>query len=580
LSAGLLKKNSLVKILIMNKAIFIDRDGVICKDTNYLHRIQDFKFIDKAVDALKLLSKTDYKIIIVTNQAGIAHGFYSEEDFHKLNSWMINNLKNKGIRVDKVYYCPHHPDAKVAKYKIDCNCRKPNIVMLKKAEKELNIDLKNSFLVGDKTSDIKTGENAGCKTILVKTGYAGKDKKYNITPDFTVKNLYEAFKLILKGKTRISMIGTLPPIKGVSDYCIELSQSMSKYIDVDFISFKKIYPEFLYPGGTKDTDKNFKIEENKNLKIRNLITYYNPFTWAWAGLSAKSKIVHIQWWTSVLAPIYLVIFLFLKLKRKKIILTIHNIIGHETGLLDKIITKIIFSFPDILIVHSDKNIEQIKDIFYISDNRIVKIPHGIYNFYKNTNISKTEARTKLKIKQNIPVVLSFGNIREYKGVDVLIKAFSVVKKELPDALLVIAGKCWIDWKDNEKLIEKYSLKKDIITFLDYVPMSDVKLYFESCDLVALPYKEFEAQSGPGNIALAFHKPLVVTNVGALPDLVKNKKCVLEVNDIKGIANQMIKILKDKKLAKELSKESKELCKDFSWEGIAKKTIKLYEGILK
>ena len=565
----------------MNKAVFLDRDGVICKDTNYLYKIKDFEFIGKAIDALKLLSKTDYKIIIITNQAGIAHGFYSEEDFHKLNSWMINNLKDKGIKIDKVYYCPHHPNAKVAKYKLDCDCRKPNTGMLKKAEKEFNINLKKSFFVGDKTSDIKTGKNAGCKTILIKTGYAGKDKKYNITPDFTVKNLYEAVKLILKDeKIRISMIGTLPPIKGVSDYCIELSQALSKYVEIDFISFKKIYPEFLYPGGTKDTDKNFKIKENKNLKIRSLITYYNPFTWVWAGLSTKGKIVHIQWWTSVLAPIYFVIFLFLKLKRKKIILTAHNIIGHESSLLDKIITKIIFSFPDILIVHSDKNIEQTKDIFHTPDYKIVKIPHGIYNFYKNSEISKEEARKKLKIKPNIPVVLCFGNIRDYKGVDILINAFSLVKKELPDALLVIAGKCWIDWKDNEKLIKKYSLKKDIITFFDYVPMSDVKLYFKSCDLVALPYKEFEAQSGPGNIALAFHKPLVVTNVGALPDLVKNKECVLETADIKGIAKQMIKILKDKKLAKELSKDSKELCKDFSWEGIAKKTIKLYETILK
>ncbi|GEM_PF-48671 len=565
----------------MNKAVFLDRDGVICKDTHHLHKIKDFEFIDKAVDALNLLSKTDYKIIIITNQAGIAHGFYSEEDFHKLNSWMLNTLKDKGIRVDKVYYCPHHPNAEIAEYNTDCICRKPKIGMLKKAEKEFDIDIKNSFLVGDQTSDIKTGENAWCKTILVKTGYAGKDKKYNIIPDFTVKNLYEAVKLILKDKqTRISMIGTLPPIKGVSDYCIELSQALSKHIEVDFISFKKIYPEFLYPGGTKDNDKNFKIEENKNLKIRSLITYYNPLTWAWAGLSAKSKVVHIQWWTSVLAPIYFVIFLFLKLKRKKIILTIHNIIGHESSLLDKIITKIIFSFPDILIVHSEKNIEQMKDIFHIPDNKIVKIPHGIYNFYKNSEISKTGARKKLKIKPNIPVVLCFGNIREYKGVNILINAFSRVKKELPDALLVIAGKCWIDWRDNEKLIEKYSLKNDIITFLDYVPMSDVKVYFQSCDLVALPYKEFEAQSGPGNIALAFNKPLVVTNVGALPDLVKNKECVLEVNDIKGIAEQMIKILKDKKLAKELSKDSKELCKDFSWEGIAKKTIKLYGTVLK
>ncbi len=184
----------------MNKAVFLDRDGVICKDTDYLHKIQDFEFIDKAIDALKLLSKTDYKIIIITNQAGIAHGFYTEEDFHKLNNWMLKEFKSKSIKIDKVYYCPHHQNAEIAKYKLDCDCRKPKTGMLKKAEKEFNINLKNSFLVGDQSSDIRAGENAGCKTILVRTGYAGKDKQYKVIPDFTVKNLYEAVELILKGE--------------------------------------------------------------------------------------------------------------------------------------------------------------------------------------------------------------------------------------------------------------------------------------------------------------------------------------------------------------------------------------------
>jgi len=376
------------------------------------------------------------------------------------------------------------------------------------------------------------------------------------------------------------MIGTLPPIKGMSHYCIELSQAVSKYAKIDFISFKKIYPEFLYPGGTKDTDKNFKIKENKNLKIRNLITYYNPLTWVWAGLSTKGKIVHIQWWTSVLSPIYFTIFLFLKLKRKKIILTVHNITGHESNLLDRTIIKVIFSFPDKFILHSDKNIKQMQDIFNIPYNKLINIPHGIFDFYKDTNISKKEARKRLNINQEAPVILCFGNIREYKGVDILIKAFSLVKKELPDALLLIVGECWIDWKIYGKLIEKYSLKNNVITILKHVPTSEVKFYFASSDVVALTYEKFEAQSGVGNIALAFHKPMVVTNVGALPDLVKNKDCVLETEDIKGIARQMIRILQNKKLAEELSKDSKELCKDFSWDGIAKKTIKLYGTMLK
>lgn len=379
-------------------------------------------------------------------------------------------------------------------------------------------------------------------------------------------------------KIKVSMIGTLPPIKGMSDYCIELTQALSRYVEIDFISFKKLYPEFLYPGGTKDNDKNFKLKKNKNIKIRSFITYYNPFTWAWAGLSAKGDIVHFQWWTTFLSPIFFVILLFLKLRRKKIIFTVHNVLGHETNIIDRILNKMIFMFPDVFILHSNNNIRQMEDIFHISPKRMFRIPHGIYEFYKDKKVSKDEARKKLNIKKNIPVVFSFGNIREYKGVDVLIKSFAIVNKEVPDALLLIAGKSWISWKPNQRLIKEYKLEKNVRTFLDYVPMSYVKYYFEACDLVALSYKEFDAQSGPGNIALAFHKPLVVTNVGGLPDLLKNKEFVAEKNNIKQIAEKIIKILKDKRLAKQLSNDSKEMCKEYQWDDIGKKTAELYKRL--
>ena len=298
----------------------------------------------------------------------------------------------------------------------------------------------------------------------------------------------------------------------------------------------------------------------------------------WAGLSAQGKIVHFQWWTTFLSPIFFVILLFLKLRRKKIIFTVHNVLGHETNIIDRILNKIIFMFPDAFILHSDSNIKQMKDILHISPKRMFRIPHGIYEFYKNEEVSKEEARKKLNIKKNIPVVFSFGNIREYKGVDVLIKSFAIVKKKIPDALLLIAGKSWISWKPNQRLIKEYKLEKNVRTFLEYVPMSYVKYYFEACDLVALPYKEFDAQSGPGNIALAFHKPLVVTNVGGLPDLLKNKEFVAEKNNIKQIAEKIIKILKDKKLAKQLSNDSKEMCKEYQWSDIAKKTAELYKRL--
>jgi len=180
---------------MMNRAVFLDRDGVINKEIDYAHKIEDFVLLPNVIEALKLLTETDYKIIVVSNQAGIAKGIHSKQDADKLFAYMKKILSEKGIRIDAVHYCPHHPDD-------GCECRKPNIGMLKKAEKEFDIDLSKSFIIGDKTSDIKAGENAGCTTILVKTGYGGKDGKNKAKPDFVADDLMEAVKIILSDKIR------------------------------------------------------------------------------------------------------------------------------------------------------------------------------------------------------------------------------------------------------------------------------------------------------------------------------------------------------------------------------------------
>ncbi len=391
--------------------------------------------------------------------------------------------------------------------------------------------------------------------------------------------------------TSISMIGTLPPVKGLSDYCAELVQALSEYqpanaednVQIDFISFKRIYPEFLYPGGTKDPNKKFDYDKYKNVHERSFITYYNPFSWAWAGLSAKSKILHVQWWTTVLSPMFFTAMLFAKLRRKKIIMTVHNVIGHESSWFDRLVSRIIFSFPDYFILHSDNSIRQFNSFVKIKPddvkNKLFKIPHGILDMYKDDNVTKQAARKKLNISQNAPVILCFGNIREYKGVDIMIEAFARIKQTMPNAILIIAGKSWIDWTPNQALIDKHKLNDSVIIYLDYVPSNEVSYYFKASDVVALPYKHFDSQSGPGNIALAFHIPLVVTDQGGLPDLLKNKEFVIKTNDVDALAKKTMKILKDKNLAKELSGDAEQLCSEFSWESVAKKTAELYMHVL-
>jgi len=160
----------------MNKALFLDRDGVINKEKNYLYKIEDFEFIDGVFKTCSYFKNKGYLIIIITNQAGIARGKYTEEDFDILTNWMIKEFETQNINIAQVYYCPHHPD-----FNGKCECRKPNIGMLMEAQKEFDIDMKNSILVGDKNSDIKAGINAGIsQNYLISTGHTIHENEFSV----------------------------------------------------------------------------------------------------------------------------------------------------------------------------------------------------------------------------------------------------------------------------------------------------------------------------------------------------------------------------------------------------------------
>lgn len=160
----------------MNKALFLDRDGVVNKEKNYLYKIEDFEFIDGVFETCKYFQEDGYLIIIITNQAGIARGKYAEEDFEILTGWMTEEFEKQNIKISKIYHCPHHPD-----YSGECECRKPNIGMLLKAQRDFDIDLSNSILVGDKNSDIEAGINAGIsQNYLISTGHYINKNKFGV----------------------------------------------------------------------------------------------------------------------------------------------------------------------------------------------------------------------------------------------------------------------------------------------------------------------------------------------------------------------------------------------------------------
>ena len=183
------------------KAIFIDRDGVINKEVDNLSNIDDFEFLPDVSDSIKKINDSEFLAIIITNQPVVAKGWCSFSQLKEIHNKMESLLGYKNAYIDKIYFCPHHPDkgydGEKKNLKIECNCRKPKIGMIKLAEKEFNIDLNNSYFIGDTSTDIQTGFNAGLETFIVGTGYAGKDGKYNIIADNSTTNLKSAVNTIL-----------------------------------------------------------------------------------------------------------------------------------------------------------------------------------------------------------------------------------------------------------------------------------------------------------------------------------------------------------------------------------------------
>lgn len=144
-----------------NRALFLDRDGVINVYRTYVHRIEDFEFVEGIFDLCLLAQRLDFKIFVITNQAGIGRGYYSVEDFARLTEWMLGQLRARGIHIEKVYFCPYHPTAGIGKYRQDSFERKPNPGMILQAKKEFDLDLSKSILIGDKDSDLVAGRAAG-----------------------------------------------------------------------------------------------------------------------------------------------------------------------------------------------------------------------------------------------------------------------------------------------------------------------------------------------------------------------------------------------------------------------------------
>lgn len=178
-------------------AIFLDRDGTVNVEKQYLHMAKDWEWIPGVVDALTQLKSAGYLLIVISNQAGIARGYYRESDLLELHTWINQRLSPVHAAIDAFYFCPHHPDFS----KETCDCRKPLPEMIFRAAREWNVDISRSWMIGDKLSDVQAGFAAGCRNILVQTGYGAEISQDQLPKDTLIaKDLAAASRHILAGR--------------------------------------------------------------------------------------------------------------------------------------------------------------------------------------------------------------------------------------------------------------------------------------------------------------------------------------------------------------------------------------------
>lgn len=323
---------------------------------------------------------------------------------------------------------------------------------------------------------------------------------------------------------RVIIIGPAHPLRGgLASYNERLAkQFIDEGNEVTIYTFSLQYPSFIFPGTTQYSTES----KPSNITINVCINSINPFNWIKVGNNLKNEkpdLVIVRYWLPFMGPcLGFILRQIKKNKQTKIVCIADNIIPHEKRFGDKAFTKYFVQPVDAFITMSDKVMTDLKLFAPTKPTQLVA--HPLYdNFGKK--VSKEEARLKLGIKNEELILLFFGFIRKYKGLDLLLNAMKIIKNpkfNIQNSKLLIAGEFYEDRKAYDEQIEKLDVQENLILHTDFIPDSEVKYYLCAADVVVQPYKN-ATQSGVTPLAYHFEKPMIVTNVGGLPSLVPNNK---------------------------------------------------------
>lgn len=370
------------------------------------------------------------------------------------------------------------------------------------------------------------------------------------------------------------IIGPAYPLRGgIANLNEALCDNFNKAgIKSEIVSFSLQYPGFLFPGKTQMETSVISLP----FSIHTLINSINPITWWKAARFIKSKkpdYIIIRYWLPFMAPCLGTIARWVKSKNIKVIGIADNVIPHEKRVGDTAFTKYFINSCDAFLVMSEKVKEDI--LLFNKAKPVVCTPHPIYNIFGNS-VSKQEACRQLNLNASCNYILFFGFIRKYKGLDILLEALPLLKSK--NIKLIVAGEFYESKKEYQDIIEKYKLHDSVIIADSYIPKEVVKYYFSAADVVVQPYRN-ATQSGVTQIAYSFNKPMIVTNVGGLPEMVThgvsgyvaeaNAEAITQCIDEFYIAEKKSEFEKGVELEK----------KRFGWETFIEKINQLYSTLL-
>lgn len=318
-------------------------------------------------------------------------------------------------------------------------------------------------------------------------------------------------KWSMKNK-KIVLVGPVYPYKtGLSYYVSMLYKQLKKNNEVTIVSYKMQYPRFLYKKPQKDYEDDVLKIENVDYRLHTA----NPINWISTAKyinSLKPDLVIFQWLHPYFAPCY---YTLIKLLKSKVLYICHNAFPHERFPMDKLLTKIALQPADYYVTHSNSDAKDLKTM--IKNPKVSITVHPAYNFFKQEEMSKVEARGRLGISNEENVILFFGLIREYKGLKHLLNAMEILKSKL-EVKLLIAGDFAGSREEYDSLIDKNKISKSVCITDGHIPIGEVEKFFVASDMVILPY-ESATQSGVIQVAYSFDKPVLATRVGGLPDVV-------------------------------------------------------------